>query len=127
MGFFSRKKKILIIEDEPDIAASLAARLELEGFRIDITNNGQEGVHSARSGKPDLILLDIMMPLLNGYDVLNLLKTDPSTKAIPIIVLTALPHVEDAEKAFQAGASDFLNKPYTNERLVQKVRKILPK
>lgn len=127
MGFFQKKKKILIVEDEPDIAASLAARLNMEGFKTSISTNGQEGVQKARSEKPDLILLDIMMPLLNGYDVLNLLKNDPSTRSIPVLVLTALPHVEDAENAFQAGAADFLNKPYTNERLVQKVRKILPK
>src|SRR4051812_34544881 len=101
------KKKRLGIEDEPDIAGSLEARLQLEGYRVVLAKDGQDGVQQARSGKPDLILLDIMMPLLNGYDVLNLLKTDPSTKKIPVIVLTALPHVEDAENAFQAGAEDF--------------------
>jgi DNA-binding response OmpR family regulator len=127
MSLFSRRKKILIVEDEPDIAASMAARLDLEGFKVGTAANGQEGVQKARTDKPDLIILDIMMPLLNGYDVLNLLKGDPATQSIPIIVLTALPHVEDAENAFEAGATDFLNKPYTNERLIQKVRKILPK
>src|SRR5262249_1840383 len=127
MKLFRWKKTVLIIEDEPDIAGSLEARLKLDGFRVKLAKNGQEGVELARAEKPDLILLDIMMPLLNGFDVLNLLKTEPATKGIPVIVLTALPHVEDAENAFQAGADDFINKPYTNERLMQKVRKFLPK
>jgi CheY-like chemotaxis protein len=127
MKLFRWKKKVLVIEDEPDIAGGLEARLDLEGYKVVIAKDGQEGVERARAEKPDLILLDIMIPLLNGYDVLNLLKSDPHTKGIPVIVLTALPHVEDAENAFQAGAEDFINKPYTNERLMQKVYKYLPK
>lgn len=126
MKLFNWKKKVLIVEDEPDIAGSLEARLDLEGYRVLLAKDGQEGVNLARSEKPDLILLDIMIPLLNGFDVLNLLKNDPTTKAIPVIVLTALPHVEDAENAFKAGADEFVNKPYTNERLMQKVWKFLP-
>jgi two-component system, cell cycle response regulator len=125
MSLFRMKKKILIVEDEPDIAESLQARLALENYVVVIAKNGQEGVEQARSEKPDLILLDVMMPILNGYDVCNLLKSDKRTAHIPILVLTALPHVEDAEKAFSAGAADFLNKPYTNERLIQKVQKLL--
>ncbi len=127
MKLFRWKKKVLVIEDEPDIAGGLEARLDLEGYNVVLAKDGQEGVEKARAEKPDLILLDIMIPLLNGYDVLNLLKNDPHTKEIPVIVLTALPHVEDAENAFQAGAEDFINKPYTNERLMQKVYKYLPK
>jgi CheY-like chemotaxis protein len=127
MKFFRWKKKVLIVEDEPDIAGALKARLDLEGYRVVLAKDGQEGVQKARAEKPDLMLLDIMIPLLNGYDVLNLVKTDPATRSIPVVVLTALPHVEDAENAFKAGADDFLNKPYTNERLMQKVWKYLPK
>ncbi len=127
MGLFNKKKKILVVEDEPDIQAGIKARLELDDFEVATASDGQEGVKAARAEKPDLIILDVMMPLLNGYDVLNLLKTHPSTKEIPVLVLTALPHLEDAENAFKAGADDFLNKPYSNERLMQKVYKFLPK
>ncbi len=127
MGFFNKKKKILVVEDEPDIQAGIRARLELDDFDVITAANGQEGVQVARAEKPDLIILDVMMPLLNGYDVLNLLKNHDTTKEIPVLVLTALPHLEDAENAFKSGADDFLNKPYTNDRLMQKVFKFLPK
>lgn len=127
MSLFQKKKKVLIVEDEPDIAENLKARLALEGYRIVVASDGKTGVEKARKEKPDLILLDVMMPLLNGFEACKILKGDERTRAIPILVLTALPHVDDAEKAFDAGANDFLNKPYTNERLMQKVHKYLPK
>src|ERR1044071_3461713 len=117
MRLFHKKKKILVVEDEPDIQAGIRARLELDDFLVITASDGQQGVQMARSEKPDLIILDVMIPLLNGYDVLNLLKNEASTKGIPILVLTALPHVEDPEESFHAGADDFLNKPYSNERL----------
>ena len=126
MGLFSsHKKKILVVEDQPEIADNLKARLELEGFDVDVANDGKVGVEKSRSGKPNLIILDVMMPIVDGYEACQLIKKDERTKSIPIIMLTALPHVEDAEKAFAVGANDFLNKPYTNERLLQKVRKFL--
>lgn len=127
MGLFNRKKKILIVEDEPDIAESLKARLDLEDFEVQLAGKGEEGVTLARKQKPDLIILDVMLPGIDGYEVCKILKEDPKTQKIPILILTALPHLEDAEKAFSAGANEFLNKPYTNERLLIKVRKLLSK
>jgi len=125
MGFFDKSKKILIVEDEPDIAESLKARLELEKFKVVIAGDGKAGVEQARKEKPDLIILDVMLPLLDGYEVCSIIKKDDKTKNIPVLFLTALPNIQDAEKAFEVGASDFLNKPYTNERLLGKVRKLL--
>ena len=119
------KKKILIVEDEVDIAEGIKARLELEKFKVIIATNGKEGVEKARATMPDLIILDIMMPVVNGYVTCEILKTETKTKQIPILVLTALPHIKDADKAFEAGADDFLNKPFSNERLIKKVRKLL--
>jgi DNA-binding response OmpR family regulator len=127
MSWFNKKPKILIVEDEADIAEGLKARLLLENFDIILSADGKEGVEKARAERPDLILLDIMIPIIDGFEVCRILKKDEKTKAIPIIVLTALPHMDDAEKAFSSGANDFLNKPYTNERLLQKVYKLLPK
>lgn len=127
MGLFSSKTKILIVEDEVDIAEGLKARLEMEGYEADIAHDGKSGVEMAKSKRPNLIILDVMLPIANGYEACQLIKKDSSTKSIPVLMLTALPHVEDAEKAFAAGANDFLNKPYTNERLLQKVRKLLEK
>ena len=116
---------ILIVEDEHDIAEGLQARLALEGYEIFVATDGKAGVEKARREKPDLIIMDVMLPLLNGYEACAILKEDKSTKEIPVLFLTALPRVEDTEKAFEVGGNDFLNKPYTNERLIQKVRKYL--
>ena len=127
MSVFDKKKKILVVEDEPDIAEALQARLELEEYEVEVAKDGQEGADKARSFKPDLILLDVMLPKVSGIEVCKVLKADEKTKSIPIVILTALPHIEDAEQAFQAGANDFINKPYTNDRLMQKIHKYLPK
>jgi DNA-binding response OmpR family regulator len=127
MGFLSGKKKILVVEDEPDIAEGLQARLALEGFEVIIAGDGKVGVEKARSNKPDLIIMDVMLPLINGYEACKLIKQDKGTKDIPVLFLTALPRVDDAEAAFQAGGNDFLNKPFTDQRLLHKVHKFLPK
>ena len=126
MSFFN-KTKILVVEDEPDIADSLKARLALENYDVVLAKDGKEGVEKARSEKPQLIILDVMLPLINGFDVCKILKGEQATKGIPIIILTALPRVEDAEQALASGADDYLGKPYSNDRLMQKVRKFLPK
>jgi len=126
MSLFKKEPpSILIIDDEPDIAEVLAARLDLEGYKTRMANNGKEGIESARGKKPDLIILDVMMPVLNGYEACKILKNDEKTKTIPILILTALPHVGDADKAFEVGANDYLNKPYKNDRLIEKVKKLL--
>ena len=127
MGLFDSKRKVLVIEDEPDIAEALKARLQLEGYEVQTAADGPAGIEKARADNPNFIVLDVMMPKINGYDVCKILKSENATKAIPILILTALPHMDDVEKALQAGADDFLNKPYTNDRLMQKVHKFLPK
>src|SRR5262249_46125657 len=122
-----RNKTILVVEDERDIAESLKARLVLESFDVTLAANGQEGVLTARRLKPDLIIMDVMMPLVDGLDACSALKSSEDTKDIPILMLTALPHMKDVENAFQVGADDFLNKPYTNERLLKKIEALLAK
>lgn len=123
--FKAGKKKILVVEDESDIAESLSVRLELDHFEVVVAKNGQDGVTKARAEKPDLIILDVMMPKLNGFDVCRILKKEEATKATPILMLTALQMVGDVDMAFESGANDFLSKPYTNERLIQKVKILL--
>ena len=81
----------------------------------------------ARKMKPDLIIMDVMMPIVNGLDACAALKSDDDTKQIPILMLTALPHMKDVENAFHVGADDFLNKPYSNERLLKKIETLLAK
>lgn len=126
MNLFGKKKqRILVVEDEADIAGGLKARLELEGFEVLVSEDGEAGIHAARRDHPHMIILDVMIPKINGFEVCSVLKNDAKTKDIPILILTALPQLDDAEKAFSAGANDFLNKPYLNDRLLRKVRKLL--
>jgi len=125
MSWFKSNKKILIVEDQEDIAENLRARLSLENYDLFIAADGKKGVEEARAMIPDLIIMDVMLPILDGFEATKLLRDGEETKHIPILILTALPHVKDAEKAIELGANDFLNKPFTNERLIQKVKKLL--
>ncbi|MFN0118851.1 MAG: PleD family two-component system response regulator [Elusimicrobiota bacterium] len=125
MDWFKKKKKIIVVEDEQDIADNIKARLELDGYIVLLAGNGKDGVDLIRKEKPSLVILDVMMPIIDGYEACKILKRDEETKSIPILILTALPYVNDVEKAFEVGANDFLNKPYTNERLMMKVNKLI--
>ncbi|HRY29762.1 MAG TPA: response regulator [Elusimicrobiota bacterium] len=119
------KKKILIAEDERAIAEFVEALLSLNGYETAIAGNGREAVEKARSFFPDMVLMDIMMPKLSGLDATKILRDDPAFKNTVIMMLTSLTQMGDAEKAFEAGANDYLGKPFEAERLLQKVKKHL--
>jgi CheY-like chemotaxis protein len=104
------KHKILLVEDDETLASVYKQRLELEGFEVEHVNNGEDALGMAVKFMPELILLDVMMPKLNGFDVLDILRNTPSTRNIHIIMLTALSQPKDAERAKQLGADDFLVK-----------------
>lgn len=104
------KKKILLVEDDTALASVYHARLELEGFEIQEVNNGEEALTAAMSFKPDLILLDAMMPKISGFDVLDILRNTPETTNIRVIMLTALSQPKDKERAEQLGVDDYLVK-----------------
>ncbi len=104
------KKKILVVEDDETLAAVYKQRLELEGFEIKHSKNGEDALDTAIKFQPDLILLDVMMPKLNGFDVLDILRNTPATRNIRIVMLTALSQPKDAERAKELGADDFLVK-----------------
>ncbi len=126
MGGRHLKKKILVVEDERAIAEYLEALLGLSGYTIQISMDGKAAVEQAREWFPDLVLLDIMLPKLNGFDVCKILKQDAALKNVPIIMLTSLSQMGDVERAFDSGANDYLSKPIDAERLVQKIKKYLP-
>lgn len=105
-----QKKKIQLVEDDDTLAEVYRQRLELEGFDVIRSNNGEAALKDAVEGHPDLILLDVMMPNLNGFDVLDILRNSPQTRNIHIIMLTALSQPKDAERAKELGADDFLVK-----------------
>lgn len=103
-------KKILLVEDDEALAGVYQARLEIEGFNVKQVNNGEEALTAAREFKPDLILLDAMMPKISGFDVLDILRNTPDTKNIKVIMLTALSQPKDKERAENLGVDDYLVK-----------------
>jgi DNA-binding response OmpR family regulator len=104
------KKKILLVEDDTALAAVYKSRLELEGFEIREVNNGEDALSAAIEFKPDLILLDAMMPKISGFDVLDILRNTPDTTNIRVIMLTALSQPKDKERAEALGVDDYLVK-----------------
>lgn len=104
------KKKILLVEDDEALAAVYRSRLELEGFETKEVNNGEDALSTAVQFKPDLILLDVMMPKISGFDVLDILRNTPETANIRIIMLTALSQPKDKERAETMGVDDYLVK-----------------
>jgi DNA-binding response OmpR family regulator len=115
----------LIVDDEQDIVRPLAFRLEVEGFQVTLEPNGQLGYDRAVAEKPDIILLDVMMPGIDGVTLCRMLKEKESTQHIPIIMVTARSRMGDVETAFHAHADDYITKPYEWAALHQKMRKLL--
>lgn len=106
----TRKRKILLVEDDTALASVYRSRLELEGFDVCEANNGEDALSLAVSEHPDLILLDVMMPKISGFDVLDILRNTPETTNIRVIMLTALSQPKDKERAEQLGVDDYLVK-----------------
>ena len=104
------KKKILLVEDDVALSAVYKSRMELEGFEIREVSNGEDALSAAVDFKPDLILLDAMMPKISGFDVLDILRNTPETHDIRIIMLTALSQPKDKERAEALGVNDYLVK-----------------
>lgn len=117
--------KILLVEDNEMNRDMLSRRLERKGYRVVAAPDGKEGLLLARSLTPDLILMDISLPVMDGWEVTRLLKADESTRHIPIIVLTAHALVGDREKAFTAGCDDYDTKPVEFVRLSEKIENLL--
>lgn len=106
----TRKRKILLVEDDTALASVYRSRLELEGFDVCEANNGEDALSLAVSEHPDLILLDVMMPKISGFDVLDILRNTPETTNIRVIMLTALSQPKDKERVEQLGVDDYLVK-----------------
>lgn len=104
------KKKILLVEDDTNLASVYKARLELEGFDVVLVGNGEEALSTAVKEKPDLVLLDAMMPKISGFDVLDILRNTPETANIRVIMLTALSQEKDKQRAQSLGADEYLVK-----------------
>ncbi len=119
------KSRILLVDDEPDIIETISFMLQSRDYLVSIASGGQEGIDKAKTEHPDLLLLDIMMPDVNGYDVCMKLKSDEDTKDIPIIMLTAKGESEAVLKSHSIGADDYVVKPFSLPTLLSKLKKFL--
>ncbi len=114
--------KILVVDDEPDLLSTVEYRLKFADCDVVTASNGQEGLEKAAAEKPDLILLDTNMPVMNGREMLEHLRADPNLKSIPVIMLTARCEPQDIAAASALGISDYVTKPFDFTQLMDKVR-----
>ena len=119
------KKKILIVDDEKDLVETIIFQLEGSGYEAIAAYDGQEGLDKARKDKPDLIILDLMLPKLDGYKVCRMLKFDEGYKNIPIIMFTARAQEQDKKLGLEVGANAYITKPFELEGLLVKIKELL--
>jgi len=120
-------KKILVIDDEDDFSFFTRKNLQRSDYEVIIASNGEDGIRIAQTARPDLILLDIMMPGMNGFEVLGKLKRDPLTQAIPVIMLTGKDDDESRNRAAQLRDAGYIVKPVEIEELHKRIRQVIAK
>ena len=118
-------KKALIVEDHPDLLEVLTLQLEKMGFAVVSANTGMEGVTKAVEEKPQLILMDIMMPGMDGREATHRIRSNQETKDIPILVITALTKESQLRECIKAGCNNYIVKPFTPEKLLKKIQTVL--
>jgi two-component system cell cycle response regulator DivK len=119
--------KILYVEDNEDNVYMLRGRLKRQGFEVAVAADGERGLAMAQSERPDLILMDLSLPVIDGWEATRRLKEAPETRAIPVIALSAHAMAGDREQAIAAGCDDYDTKPVDLERLLAKIRALLPR
>lgn len=119
------KKSILVVEDEPNIVLSLQFLMRQAGFDVRVANDGEEALKEVEKQAPDLILLDVMIPKRDGYDVCQTIRANPDLNYVYIIMLTAKGREVDREKGLSLGANDYVTKPFSTRDLTEKVKQIL--
>ncbi len=125
MAYNSKTKTILVVDDVPVNVHLLKTYLSAEGYNIISAKDGEEAIEQVRNNQVDLILLDVMMPKINGYEVCRIVKSNRQTEFIPVILVTALNELEDKVKGMEAGADDFITKPFNKLELLVRVRSLL--
>lgn len=120
-----KSSRILVVDDEPYILRSLRMILEMEGYQVETATDGLEALKKVADVKPNLILLDIMMPHLDGYEVAKRLKEDPTTSNIFILILTAKGQEKDKARSLSLGVDDHLTKPFSPNKLLERIKEIL--
>ena len=117
--------KILLVDDEPSIVKMVGKRLEVEGFRVIVAMDGQDGLQKAQTEQPNLIILDLMLPKLNGYEVCTMLKQDTRYQKIPIMLFTAKAQERDEKLGMDCGANAYMRKPFRAQELLEQIRALL--
>ena len=118
-------KQILLVDDEPDLVKLVKMRLEVTGYSVSVATDGQEVFQKAQIEKPNLVILDIMLPKMNGYEVCRLLKSNEIYKEIPIIIFTAKAQEKDEKLAKECGADAYLRKPFNAQELLEQIQSLL--
>jgi DNA-binding response OmpR family regulator len=119
------QKLVLVADDDQDIRDLVTFRLERSGYEVMAAQDGQEAIDLALARTPDLCVLDVMMPLVDGYEVTRRLRAEESTRSVPIILLTARAQEADVERGFEAGATDYVKKPFSPQELRARVQALL--
>jgi len=119
------RQRILVVDDDEHIQKSLSQYLEMEEFDVDVASSGQEALERAGSQTPDLVLLDIMMPEMDGFEVVERLHQEAPTAKVPIILLTARGQDTDVIRGYHMGVSSYLTKPFNLDELVETIREVL--
>lgn len=120
------KKRLLIVDDEADLAEMIKFRMENNGYEVLLAYDGQQALETARKERPDLIILDLMLPKMDGYKVCGLLKKDSRYAAIPIIIFTAKGLADDIKLGQELGADAYITKPFEPQVLLEKIKQLLP-
>ena len=118
-------KHVLLIEDEPNIIEAISFILLRDGWRVDTHSNGQTALDAVRAKRPDLVILDVMLPGMSGYDILRGLREDADFRDLPVLMLTARGQTKDREMAERIGANRFMTKPFSNAEVLEAVRALV--
>ncbi len=121
----AERARILLVDDEPSIVKMVSKRLEVEGFEVLVAMDGQEGLKKAQMEAPDVMILDLMLPKLNGYEVCTMLKQDTRYQKIPIVLFTAKAQEKDEKLGLACGADAYIRKPFNAQELVAKLKELL--
>lgn len=117
-------KRVLLAEDEPNIVESLTFLLERAGFEVAVESDGRQALQTVLTNTPDILILDVMLPELDGYEILRQLRADRRAETLPVLMLTAKGQREDRETALECGADLFITKPFSNSEIVSAVKQL---
>ena len=121
----SDQKRVLVVDDEPDVLLLCRVNLEFEGYEVSTAPDGEAGLAACRELKPDVVLLDVMMPKMDGWQVLETIKADDELKHIPVVMLTAKVQDEDQIRGWSAGAAEYITKPFSPLSLSQVISDVI--